>query len=176
MTLQVHIEDGDVRRYLHQIAGRGQRPPLRRIAVIMQASVSRNFQAGGRPTPWEPLKPSTIASRRFGGNQPLQDTGALKKSVQQQIFYPDNVTVYSRHEVAAYQQFGTRPYVIVPKRPGGLLRFPVGGQGGRGGKKEWRSARQVKHPGLPARPFVVWQDEDIRLIEKTLLDFLLDGR
>lgn len=175
MTLHVHIDDGNVRRYLHQFAARGQRPPLRRIAVIMQASVSRNFEAGGRPQPWPPLRPGTIAGRRFGGDRPLQDTGALKKSVQQQIFYPDNVAVYTKHEHAAYHQFGTRPYVIRPRRPGGVLRFPVGGRGGRG-QKEWRSAREVRHPGLPARPFVMWQNEDVRLIEKTLLDFLLDGR
>ena len=85
------------------------------------------------------------------------------------------MAVYTDHEVAPYHQFGTRPYVIRPKRPGGLLKFPVGGEAGRG-KKDWRSAREVHHPGLPARPFILWQDEDVRLVEKTLLDFLLDGR
>lgn len=173
MTLRVHIDDGDVRRYLHQLAARGKRPPLRRIAVIMQASVSRNFQAGGRPEPWQRLRPNTLAGRQRGGNQPLQDTGALQKSVQQRIFYPDNVVVYSEHDVAPYHQFGTRPYIIRPRQPGGLLRFPVAGSGGQ---KSFRSAREVRHPGLPARPFIVWQDEDVSLVEKTLLDFLLEGR
>jgi len=46
--------------------------PFKRAAIIVYASVKRNFSAGGRPS-WPPLK-----SRK---GQPLRDTGRLMASV-----------------------------------------------------------------------------------------------
>lgn len=177
--LSVSLDDGDIHRYLHTYVARGERPPLRRIGVVMQAMVSRNFQERGRPQKWAPLTENTKAARKRGGGVPLQDTGALKKSVNIRMQYPDQVAAHSEHDVAAFHQFGTRPYVIRPKRPGGVLRFTVKGAGGRdkGGRftasKSTASAREVHHPGLPARPFMVWVEDGVEKIKNMLLNDLL---
>lgn len=51
---------------------------------------------------------------------------------------PDNV------DVAGFNEYGTRPHVIRPRRAR-VLRFPVGGR--------IVYARRVNHPGTPARPW-----------------------
>lgn len=51
---------------------------------------------------------------------------------------PDNV------DVAGFNEYGTRPHVIRPKR-GKALRFQTGGR--------VVFARRVNHPGTPARPW-----------------------
>lgn len=53
------------------------------------------------------------------------------------------VTVSTKNAVpyAPYLEFGTRPHVIRPKSPGGLLRFFWGKAG------KWVALRKVNHPG-----------------------------
>lgn len=73
-------------------------------------------------------------------------------------------SVGTRNKIFGYVDQGTRPHPIpkVPKRDG-VLRFQVGGTPktkpkilnsykGRQGN-QWRSARQVQHPGTEARKF-----------------------
>lgn len=52
---------------------------------------------------------------------------------------PDNV------DVAGFNEHGTRPHVIKPRRPGGKLVFQVGGR--------TLVRASVHHPGQPARPW-----------------------
>lgn len=166
--LEVEVDLGEVKSLLKQIERRGKRLPLRRAAVVMHRSVMRNFQAGGRPTRWPKLK-----SRK---GRPLQDTGFLKKSVQHRIIGSSNVKVYSKHPHAAYHQEGTGIHgkrgtmiPIYPKKEGGMLRFP----GKAGG---FVFARMVMNPGVPKRPFIMWQKSDVRDIERMLVDWLDRGR
>lgn len=54
--------------------------------------------------------------------------------------------VRSTHPASIYVLNGTRPHMIFPRRPGGVLRFTVGGQ--------VVFARYVSHPGTRAQPFL----------------------
>jgi hypothetical protein len=64
-----------------------------------------------------------------------------------------------------WQNFGTGPYIIKPKKKKALyfagLKHPV---------------RQVKHPGLPPRAFMVIQDSDIAEMEAVTLQHLFGGQ
>lgn len=51
-----------------------------------------------------------------------------------------------RHPAALYVTGGTRPHVIRPRRPGGVLRFTVGGR--------VVYARFVNHPGTKPNDFL----------------------
>lgn len=51
-----------------------------------------------------------------------------------------------RHPAAIYVTGGTRPHRIVPRRPGGVLRFTVNGQ--------VVFARYVNHPGTKPNDFL----------------------
>ena len=56
-------------------------------------------------------------------------------------------TVNVRHPAALYVTGGTRPHIIRPRRPGGVLRFTVGGR--------VVYARYVNHPGNKPNDFLV---------------------
>lgn len=72
-------------------------------------------------------------------------------------------SVGTRNKIFGYVDQGTRPHIIRPKQSGGVLRFATGGTPktkpkilnsykGRQGN-QWRSAKQVQHPGTEARRF-----------------------
>lgn len=128
-------------------------PYLRAIGFRLMGWVDQQFRtdgnAPGSRTPWKPLSPNTVAGRRRGSNRPLQDTGRLKQSWgpaagNPHVIGDHTVQVSSNLKYTPYHEFGTGPYVIRPRRPGGVLAFMTAG-----GK---RFARFVNHPGLPARP------------------------
>lgn len=50
-----------------------------KVAADMRRTIDRT------PGQWEALKPSTIASRKFGGSKPLLDLGELKKSIKHKV-------------------------------------------------------------------------------------------
>lgn len=54
--------------------------------------------------------------------------------------------IRSTHPASIYVLNGTRPHRIFPRRPGGVLRFTVGGR--------VVYARYVNHPGTKAQPFL----------------------
>jgi hypothetical protein len=54
--------------------------------------------------------------------------------------------IRSTHPASIYVLNGTRPHMIFPRRPGGVLRFTVGGR--------VVYARYVNHPGTKAQPFL----------------------
>lgn len=78
------------------------------------------------------------------------DTGRLRASIQGRLgrtwTLRPQFTVFTNVEYAQMVHDGTRPHIIRPRRPGGVLRFQVGGQ--------VVYARVVHHPGTRARPFL----------------------
>ena len=83
-------------------------------------------------------------------------TGALRGSTKGQILHASgardqilSVRQEAKTKAGAYYgrfvREGTRPHVIVPRRPGGILAFRVNG--------EWVFTRRVNHPGTLANPY-----------------------
>jgi len=78
------------------------------------------------------------------------DTGRLRASIR--VEARRTLTLRSRYTIGSdvyYAPFvndGTRPHIIRPRRPGGTLRFTVGGR--------VVYAKVVHHPGTRARPFL----------------------
>jgi len=78
------------------------------------------------------------------------DTGRLRASIR--IEQRRNLALRSRYTIGSdvyYAPFvndGTRPHIIKPRRPGGSLRFVIGGR--------VVYAKVVHHPGTRARPFL----------------------
>lgn len=56
-------------------------------------------------------------------------------------------TITSTHPATIYVVNGTRPHIIRPRRPGGVLRFTIGGR--------VVYARLVHHPGTKPNDFMV---------------------
>jgi hypothetical protein len=56
-------------------------------------------------------------------------------------------TITSTHPATIYVVNGTRPHIIRPRRPGGVLRFEIGGR--------VVYARYVQHPGTRPNGFLI---------------------
>jgi hypothetical protein len=76
--------------------------------------------------------------------------GSMKASIRVSIHRgPDGDfrgVIRSTHPASIYVLNGTRPHRIFPRKPGGVLRFTVGGR--------VVYARYVNHPGSKANPFL----------------------
>ena len=169
-----------------------------RYAIIASQWIDRNFQQeGGLVGGWRVLRPNTIAGRRKGSSRVLQDTGLLRAS-----FVPawdeKAAVVGSASKVSLWHEKGTKgspetPYPIRPKKPGGVLAFPVAA--GTAGStlvpilpKNYKKgdpifARQLKsrammfrrmvmHPGLPRRIMLPTERDLLPQLLKTTINYV----
>lgn len=158
--IRVTVDDRNVQRMLSHLAARAQRPPVKEIQILAYRSILRNFHDQGRPERWKGLAEATRDARdaktsrssrgraqlaKSGGQYSiLQDTGALKKSIQAATVGKYNVTVYTKlHSKDGYYYPAVHQF------------------GSKDGK-------------VPARPFMLWQDEDVRMIKRLLINHLVN--
>lgn len=152
VEIKVTIEDEGVRETLKNIQERAGdlKPVMGAIGEIVRASIRRNFEAGGRPDKWQPLKAATIFARMRRKHWPGKIliekgvSGGLLGSLSYQAF-PDKVVVSANKKYAAIHHFG--------------------GKAGRGGKAN-----------IPARPFLMVQKEDWAEIRTAIADYLTRNR
>ena len=132
----------------------------------MQGSIEKNFAAGGRPDAWEPLTFATMVGwisgkkgafnksgmtakgrTAWAGRLPLTAAGVFRRRATTGA----SVTITPRSFQYA---------VLAPQAA--LMQF--GGWAGRGHKSF-----------IPARPYLVFQDEDISYLERNILAFITTG-
>lgn len=123
---------------------RSFREPLKRsIQQVLAPSFRQNFDVGGRPERWEPLAEPTVEMR--GSAKPvLVRSGLLKRTIQQ-----FNIWTVDREKAAI---------VNLPQK----IWYGKVHQGGYGR----RGSGQAKAAGIPARPFVMIQEQDYKAIDR----------
>lgn len=133
------------------------KPAMAAIGNLVAKSVKQNFRDGGRPDKWTPSKKSK--------GKTLIGMGALMKSIHYELDGDgDAVTVMTGpQKYARIMQNGGKsgPHEIRAKNRQ-ALRFTVGG------KVLYR--KSVHHPGsnIPARPYMLLQNEDEAKIKDIL--------
>jgi len=172
VDLKVTIDDKQLQHFLRiaELKGKDLRPALKKSGVWMIRSIDRNFRARGRPR-WNPLAPNTIAKRGGGNRNPLQKSGMLKLSTLSTTG-KGSVYTLSRNSLkmgsalvyAATHQAGTSPSIITPKRARVLRFITTDGP-------LYRS--RVSHPGIPARPFLLFQKEDVEEIKRVFKNHII---
>lgn len=143
---------------------RSFKEPLKRaVKDVMIPSIRRNFDEGGRPA-WEPLAPATIENRG-GDTAPLVRTGLLRRTMGYiNIWHidgekamitdlPDSIWYGKVHQAG---MGATREVVRIKNPLTGKYTESVSGN----------------IAGIPARPFVVMQDEDVDDIEEIFDDWI----
>ena len=126
--------------------------PLRASGVYMLGSINRNFEAQGRPKKWKGLASSTLAARRKGNGQGsaqiLIDNSDLRNSVTTERAVDVNSGGFA---------IGTN------KDQARRLHFGYKGvkNGKKGKKTKWQRGRNP----TPARPFLLFQQEDATAIQ-----------
>uniref|UniRef100_A0A6M3KRQ1 Putative tail protein n=1 Tax=viral metagenome TaxID=1070528 RepID=A0A6M3KRQ1_9ZZZZ len=176
VALDVKIDDRDLHNVLQRIRQRfgNLKPALRIIGETVQASIQQNFEAGGRPEKWvdlaEATKKARAAKRKWPG-QILVVTGLMKKITYQ--VEDDRVTLTAGSEYAAAHHFGVDKTVQVSAHSRRRRSYDVS----RDRKKVASGVVFVKghsrHMKLPARPFMMLQNEDWPEINESLAEHLL---
>ncbi len=150
-------------------------PALNAIGLYVMSSVDRNFAEGGRPIRW---KPSQRAIDQNGLT--LVDKSRLRGSITKKVS-GDTLTVGTNVKYAAIHHFGgdiekeKKVKVIAHYR---YLR-KMGGYK-KDGKTYYpfihrpESMRKV-HIKMPARPYLMLQDEDIPIIKRITADHIISG-
>jgi phage gpG-like protein len=166
-NLTITLDSHDLNSDLSRMAGRfGTLKPFFEIVwPILHRSVLANFRAGGRPAKWPPLSEATIEARKqrgtWGGSQPiLQEYGKLRQSIGTVFRISHTTLEYGTNDRrAAWLQFGTSrrsrqaaQSLIRQTTPAGVrIRTSFPARSGEGGR-------------LPARPFLLFQVEDVTRI------------
>jgi phage gpG-like protein len=177
-TIQTKINDDDLQKLLSELVRRlgDMTPAMNAVGEDVVESVMTNFERGGRPQ-WPKLSEATIRQRSRLGKWPgmiLVRSGAaggLMGSIHHSPA-PTRVIISANKKYAALHQFGAA------KGEFGAKDVIVHGHTRRTkyGKVSVRqhSRRQLMPWGnIPARPFLMVQDEDWITIRNTLAGFLM---
>lgn len=152
MGTEIHINDRELQKTLKGILSRlgNIKPAAELMGEIALESIQTNFEDGGRPKKWKPLAESTIADRKRQGK------------------WPGRILVRQGHAAGllgsiAYTAFNDK--VVVHSNKVYARIHHEGGMAGRG--------RRTK---MPARPYMMIQDEDWAEMKDALNAFILQGK
>lgn len=139
------------------------KPAIAAIGNLVAKSVKQNFREGGRPVRW----PSSKKSK----GKTLIGTGALMKGIHYELDNDGNaVTVMTGpQKYARIHQFGgSIPAHDIVAKNRKALKFTIGGQ------VFYR--KSAHHPGanIPARPYMLLQEEDETKIKDILANRIVD--
>jgi phage gpG-like protein len=143
-------------------AGEDLSPAFELCGPYMLRSVDKNFDAGGRPEKWH-------EGKKMSGKTLIKNS-TLKQSITYKASR-GGLTVSTNVPYAAIHQLGgkIRAHTVSPK-PGGVLAFMV-----HGNMVFTRKPVRIPEVTMPARPFLVVQDEDWLVMNRILMDHFKRG-
>jgi len=170
----VELKDNrrEVAQWLRRIAARmgSPGPGLKIMGEIVRTSVIRNFEVGGRPGKWKALRASTLRRKR-GGRILVQQgfAGGLMGSIHARVA-GERVLIGTNKVYAAVHQFGAKKgsfgTVVAQVRAHTRLGRTV---------RAHRRRMRIPWGDIPARPFLMVQDEDWREMREALGDYIIRG-
>lgn len=174
MVINVEIKDS-IKHIIESIERKmgDLTPVMRIIGEIVRTSIIRNFEVGGRPTKWKPLSPVTLAMRKGTKILMVQGfAGGLAGSIHYTP-YRDRVVVGTNKVYAAIHQFGAKKgsFGTVVAHVREHIRKLASGKKVK--VKEHTRRVNVPWGDIPARPYLMVQDEDWEEIKDALTDFLM---
>jgi len=132
-------------------ATRNLRPAMRDIGEHMLRSVQRNFDAEGRPVRWQPLAASTLMRKVGGKRRSTKKRGGLRSAAARRLRGNKILTATGRLRRSISYRASARQVLI-----GTNVIYAATHQFGRG--------------RIPARPFLLVQDEDKQKARSILLE------
>lgn len=155
VTTGVKVQDKEVRDLFKRLKKQGEdfTPVMKVIGEILRTSAVKNFEAGGRPK-WEPLSLATLFSGRKG--KFTTKKGRFKKGVEEK-FRNRRVLIKSSRLMSSINSKASKDRTETGTNAIYAAIHQFGGDAGRG--------RKVK---IPARPFLMVQDEDMTEIRQSI--------
>lgn len=149
IEIRAVVDDAAVEKLVRDLEARGRKLPLKRLGVIGVRSVTRNFRDQGRPDKWAPLG-------GVGYNKTGRDSlGRFKsmRGVRRGKILQDTGRLRNSVEAKILGVADLKVYTDLVYAPPHQFGWP---------KK-----------GIPARPFMLWQEEDFSDIQTVLADHLI---
>jgi len=170
--ITITVDTREIDALLHGLQERvaHPRPAMRAIGEIVRSSIRENFRAGGRPASWVKSKRAESQS-----GQTLRDRNILYNSFTIKAT-GRSVEVGTNVKYAAAHHFGINK--TVNQRVRAHIRRITQAFGKPIALREVRvkaHARQMKMR-LPARPFMLVQNEDWDDIREIVGKFLMEGK
>jgi phage gpG-like protein len=192
--VRIEVDDAAVRRLFAAVQSRAKNlaPFYKATGTVVSQSIRHNFDVGGRysavgswrggSTRWKPLSADAFLARfgkkdfkktgalsesgrgKAGNRRILQRDGHLLQSITFNVTF-DGVEVGTNKIYASTQNFGAKNRVIKAKNKKTLSFFFGGAQ---------RFPKQVTVT-IPARPFMVVQDEDVEQIKALGAKHIAEG-
>ncbi|MBI5634867.1 MAG: phage virion morphogenesis protein [Nitrospirae bacterium] len=162
--IEVKVDDKEVREMLSQLKERtgNLKPAMSIIGQIVRSSIIKNFEAEGRPQKWQPLSMATLYLRIGGASSKKKrggtKVGAIRKLASHKVLQD---TARLKNSINS-NAFSDRVEIGTNVIYGAIHQF--GGAAGRG-----------KKVTIPARPFLMVQDEDWPTIKNAVSDYLTKG-
>ena len=171
--IQIQIKDTQIKDLLSKLAARANnmQPGMQSIGETIRTSIERNFAQEGRPEKW---KKSLRAKEESG--QTLSDTARLRRSFTVAA-KKDSVIVGTNVIYAALHHFGAKKgrFGTVQANVREHVRHIA-----KAGKTSTVRAhkRKMKLPrgDIPARPFIMVQNEDWTEIRAMLEDYMTGAK
>jgi phage virion morphogenesis protein len=169
--ITVTVNDAELQNLFATVISRitDMTPVMRKIAGVMADSVEENFAREGRPTTW---RKSHRATR--DGGKTLQDTGRLAASISQR--YTNRTAIIGTNVAyARMMQFGAL------RGSEGVQTVIVHGHqrimaSGRIATVREHTRQQLMPWGdVPARPFMMIQDEDWQQMKDVLNQYIFSA-
>ncbi len=160
-TIDVKIDDKEVKALLTELQTKMKNltPAFREIGQIVRSSVIKNFMEGGRPEKWKPHAESTILGSIRKGY--FTKKGKLREPISRKL-RKGKVLINTGRLMKSIKSkaFSDRVEVGTNVIYSAIHQF--GGKAGRRG--------QIT---IPARPFLLIQDEDWKEIKSALTSYLM---
>jgi phage gpG-like protein len=153
------------------------------IKVVIGPSIRKNFDVGGRPTPWEPLAEFTIKQRGYDAWPILVRTGKLKKTASSFKIWDVGKTSAIVRDLPSNVWYGK----VHQAGYGGFARYMRAAEKELGSGASFREttarafellderrggAKGQAKIEIPQRQFVMYQDEDIPKIQAIFFAWL----
>ena len=171
MQVTVTAKDEQVQQMLQQLSERMRnlKPAMKEIGEIVRTSIERNFAAQGRPEKW--LESQRV--KRKGG-QTLSLTGRLRRSFtvkaeSDSVAVGTNVVYAAIHQLGGTIKQGARSELFTRNR---YVRGEKKGQFKKGTKAGRGLTFKGSEGAIPARPFLMVQDEDWSAINNAVNRYL----
>lgn len=159
------MTEHEVKKFLEDAVAGLKRKALNIIAVEARRSIVKNFEQGGRPTPWK----KSIKKKKYKGTKTLVISGMLKNV--------DSVANYEESSVTLTTNPAARAYARIHQE-GGTINMPVRKLRFRDKRyksgevktvfasKKHKKIKMIKEARaytitIPPRPYMVIPQEDI---------------
>ena len=180
-AINVTIDDREVKAILGRIQKNldDLTPAMKIVGSIVRTSIVRNFEKSGRPVKWK--KHSAITAKRRGEGAKILMAEGLGAGLAGSIHLKaekDRVVVGTDKIYAAVQHFGAKKgsfgNVTVVQRIGKHIRKLKSGKTSEV-TAHTRTRHNVPLPwgDIPARPFMMVQDEDWAEIKDALGEYIM---